>query len=66
MEETIRDMLTVTEVFKSGKYSEKEESEVPAIYISVITFISWLNLRASHWHDYSSCLKELSYTRFFK
>ena len=28
MEETIRDMLTVTEVFKSGKYSAKEDSEV--------------------------------------
>jgi len=27
MEETIRDMLTVTEVFKSGKYNEKEDSE---------------------------------------
>ncbi|XP_065066334.1 early endosome antigen 1-like isoform X2 [Rhopilema esculentum] len=27
MEETIRDMLTVTEVFKSGKYNEKEDQE---------------------------------------
>ena len=36
MEETIRDMLTVTQVFKSGKYNEKEEAEVKYQYILVI------------------------------
>ena len=39
MEETIRDMLTVTEVFKSGKYLDKSDAEVRGItnVILVIT-----------------------------
>ena len=41
MEETIRDMLTVTEVFKSGKYNEKEDSEVSSKTYVIITLVSF-------------------------
>ena len=40
MEETIRDMLTVTQVFKSGKYNEKEDPEVKYRYL-LFQFIPW-------------------------
>ena len=62
MEETIRDMLTVTEVFKSGKYNEKEDSEVSSkTYVLIDVLITLAPY--SSFADFLDCEGDLFKTK---